>query len=89
MKLHLLLTPEIKATMPETIKIIYNFDKISVIFRAIEPENKNKMLEGENAVVEGETQEIINWLKPFDGVPIGNGVPQMEEFTIMHIKDNL
>jgi hypothetical protein len=44
---------------------------------------------GDNAVVEAETQEIIKWLKPFDGIAVGNGVPQTEQFSIMHIDENL
>ena len=41
---------------------------------------------GDNAVVRGETEEIVKWLKPFDGVAVGVGSPQMEKFEIKHIK---
>ena len=44
-------------------------------------------MEGDNAVIEGEQQDVIDWLKPFDGVAIGRGgSPQFEQFEIMHIK---
>jgi len=87
MKQHLLLTPEIKRAMPDTIKELHNFGRIGVIFPALEVGEKDMTLYGENAIVEGEQEEIVKWLKPFDGIPVGDGVPQMEHFTIMHIKD--
>jgi len=87
MKQHLLLTPEIKKAMPETIKELHNFGKIDVIFPAIDDKEEDLILSGDNAILEGEQDEFINWLKSFDAVPVGDGVPQMEHFTIMHIKD--
>lgn len=89
MKLPILLTDEIRATMPETINILHNFGNIDVIFEAINPDDAPMFLSGDNAVIEGDKEEIIKWLKPFDGVPIGNGSPQLESFKIMHIKDDL
>jgi hypothetical protein len=89
MILNILLTEELKATMPETIKITHNFCNIDVIFDAINPNDEPLILNGDNVVVEGSQEEIIKWFKPFDGVPIGSGSPRMENFTIMHIKDNL
>lgn len=90
MTVHILLTDEVRATMPETVKEVFNFGRIQVRFPALNGnDNEALMMFGDNAVVEGETQEIINWLKPFDGVAIGNGSPQMESFTIMHIDENL
>jgi hypothetical protein len=47
-------------------------------------------LSGDNAIIEGEENDIVKWLKPFDGVAVGTGrSPQFEQFTIMHIKDEL
>jgi site-specific recombinase XerD len=31
-------------------------------------------------------ENIQNWLRPFDGVIIGDGNPQLQNFSIMHIK---
>lgn len=89
MKLHILLTEEVKATMPDSVKEIFNAGRIQVVFPALVEGQPNDNLFGDNAIVEGETSEIIKWLKPFDGVAIGDGVPMLEHFTIMHINDEL
>ena len=90
MMLDLLLTEEIKATMPETVKILHNCGKVTAIFEALDPtKDEPEYIEGESVIVEADKQEIINWLKPFDGVPVGCGSPQLEHFTIRSIKDNL
>jgi len=86
---HLLLTPEIKAAMPDTITELHNFGYILVRFPSLEEGNEPLILVGENAIVEGEKDEIIKWLKPFDAVPVGNGFPQGENFRMMHIKDGV
>lgn len=88
MKQHILLTPEIKKAMPDTIKELHNFGRIEVIFPAIDDTDESLILSGDNAIVEGEQEDIVNWLKPFDGVPVGDGFPQGEQFTMMHIKDD-
>lgn len=59
------------------------------MFPALKEGEAPLMMFGDNAVVEAETDVMIKWLKPFDGVAIGNGVPQMEKFEIMHINENL
>jgi len=89
MRLDLLLTEEIKATMPDTIKIEENFGEIDVRFDAVDPNEEGEILTGDSVIIEGDQAEVIKWLKPFGGVPIGCGVPQLEEFTICHIKDDL
>jgi len=89
MKQHLLLTPEIKSAMPDTITELHNFGRIDVIFPAIDDKEKGMILSGDNAIVEGEQEEIVKWLMPFDAVPVGDGFPQGEHFTIMHIKDEV
>ena len=90
MTLNILLTDDLKATMPETIKITMNFGEIRVIFP---PENKNERalyMVGDNAVVLGDANEIKKWLKPFDGVAVGvGGSPQFEKFEIRHINEKL
>ena len=87
---HILLTPEIKSAMPDSVKITHNFGEINVRFSSLEDGGEPLILTGDNAVVEGDTQEFINWLKPFDGVAIGvGGSPQFEQFEIMYIKEEL
>jgi hypothetical protein len=78
-----------RATMPNTIKETFNFGHIQVIFPALNPRGHPLMMVGDSAVIEGEQSEIVKWLKPFDGVAIGCGSPQLEKFTIMHIDENL
>jgi hypothetical protein len=89
MQLHILLTPEIKAAMPSNIKVLVNYGEIAVIFPAEKEGQVTHTMNGDNAVVEATQEEVIKWLLPFDGVPIGSGVPQAEAFTIMHIKKEL
>jgi hypothetical protein len=89
MTTQLLLTDELKATMPETVKVAFNFGRVVVMFPPLEGYKTPLMMYGDNAIVEAETDVMIKWLKPFDGVAIGNGVPQMENFEIMHINENL
>jgi hypothetical protein len=89
MTIDLLLTLEMRETMPDTIKEVFNFGNTQVVFPAINPKEDPLIIVGDSVVLEGETDEIVKWLKPFDGVAVGCGVPQLERFTIMHINDNL
>lgn len=75
--------------MPKTIKEVFNFGRIHVVFPAIKADNPPLDMFGDNVVIDGDTDEIIKWLKPFDGIAVGNGVPMTEQFTIMHINENL
>jgi len=80
MQQHLLVTPEMRKTMPESLEIIFNAGNIYVCFEDIID------MAGDNMILEGEQDDFVNWLKEFDGVPVGDGIPQLERFTIMHIK---
>lgn len=84
MKLHLLLTPEIDKTKPETCKIIADFGFLQVIFKGLS--GKDDHIEsGTHCFIEDTEENIVKWLKPFDGFVKGNGNPMMESFTIAHI----
>jgi hypothetical protein len=80
MKLHLLLTNDIAQTKPETCKIIMDFGQLVVEF------DDNTTEVGLHCVVEDTQENIISWLKPYDGFVKGSGVPQFEQFSIVHIK---
>ena len=94
MKINLLLTPELNASKPDSIKVSANFGRITVVF----PDDDNDTMHcptghtmtGDNAVIEGDDDEIVKWLKPFDGFAVGvGGSPQFEQFEIRHISKNL
>jgi hypothetical protein len=88
--MNILLTPEIRATMPKSVVVVADFGTIDVIFSAVDPKEEPLILTGNNVVIEGETDDIIKWLKPFNSIAVGvGGSPQFEQFEIMHIKDEL
>jgi len=88
--INLLLTDELKATMPKTIKVLANFGEIEVIFPHREGDEMDTYMVGDNAVIEGSEEDFIKWLKPFDGVAVGvGGSPQFEQFEIRHIDKSL
>ena len=87
MQQHILITKEMRATMPATTKIIFEVNTEIVTYSDKAPNEIGEILEGANAIVEDTKENIIAWLKPFKGVWVGNGVPQLEQFELMHIKD--
>jgi len=36
-------------------------------------------------IVSGTEEAMKNWLRKFDGIWVGNGIPTLEHFTIMHV----
>ena len=90
MRINILLTSEMKATLPQSVVVAHDFGTIDVRFPALDPKEKPMILKGNNVVIEGEQDDIVNWLKPFDAIAVGSGgSPQFEQFEIMHIKDEL
>lgn len=86
MILRLLLTPDIAATKPATTKIIKEWGQTTVVFAGDPSARKT----GLHCIVEDTEENIINWLRPFDGFVKGVGInPQMEEFEIVHIKNRI
>jgi hypothetical protein len=78
--LHLLLTDDISKTKPETCKVIMNFGTLSVFFA-------DEIRTGLNCIVEDTDENIVNWLKPYDGFVKGVGSPMLERFSIVHISN--
>ncbi len=78
MQMHLLLTNDIKATMPSTCKITDSWGDLPVRF-----ESETHI--GLHCFVEDTAENLKNWLRPFDGFIVGNGSPMMEQFTFAHI----
>lgn len=88
MQQHLLLTEELRKTMPTTTKVVFSMP-IDMVVHDHDSMKAQDVIKGENVIVEDTKENIIAWLKPFDGVWIGNGVPQMEHFEVMHIRDDV
>ena len=90
MTINLLMTPELWKSIPATMTVVQNFGAIQVIFPAEDPKEEPLIIDGDNTVLDGETDEIIKWLKPFNGFAMGvGGSPQFEKFEIRHIDKNL
>ena len=86
MKLDLLLTDEIAATKPQSAKVIFDFGKIEVIFKAIDETEQDMIAIGIHCVIEDETENVQKWLKQHEFCIIGDGNPQLQNFSIMHVK---
>ena len=82
MRLHLLLTNDIREKMPSTTKIINEWGMLRVMF------GQEKSYYGLHCFVEDTEENLINWLKQFDGFLKGDGSPVFETFEIVHISDN-
>lgn len=82
MTIQLLVTSEMYP-IPEAIKIVEDYDTLIVKF------GEEYDLAGRHLILEGEPTEFISWLKKFDGIAVGSGIPMQEKFEIMHIKDEL
>lgn len=80
MKLHLLLTNDIAKTKPESCNIINDYGYLKVKL------NDGGEAFGLHCVVEDTTENIADWLRPFDGFLVGDGNPQLEQFEIHHVK---
>ena len=80
--IHLLLTSELRSTMPKSIRIIFEYKDVEVYFPT-----EHLWLKGDNVILDGKVNDFINWLKPFNNIPVGNGVPQLEEFELLDMVD--
>jgi len=79
MQIHLLVEDKIRP-IPEDVKVLFDWDTVSIITA-----DKNGA-SGSHMMVEGTPESIKNWLRPFDGVWVGVGAPQLQQFEIKHIK---
>ena len=82
MTINLLVSHEMNP-VPDDIKVIENYGKLT-LFRDLNhpPE---MYYTGEHMIVSGTEEAMKNWLRKFDGVWVGNGIPMLEHFTIMHV----
>jgi hypothetical protein len=79
----LLITYDMKQSMPKSIKILDDYGAVTAVFE------NHKCVRGDHCIIEGEEKDIVKWLAPFDGIAVGQGSPMFQQFTIMHIKDTL
>lgn len=83
--LELLLTDDILRAKPSTTEIVSDYGRLMAIFG----NNINNTRTGKHCVVKDTEQNLINWLKPFDEVILGCGIPMLQSFTITKIKEHL
>lgn len=79
MKICLLAEPKM-TPVPKDIEVVMDFGEISIT-------TGNGAIHGSHMIVEGSEEAIKDWLRPFDGVWLGVGIPQMQEFEVVHVKD--
>lgn len=70
MKLHLLLSDEMKPTLPHTIEVISDMGVVN--WRGVT---------GDNVILKGSENDFLDWLKPFKKVIVGTGFHHISEFT--------
>lgn len=78
MKIHLLAQFEM-LPVPKNIEVVQDFGQVSITTTGSE------VIGGSHMMVEGSERALKDWLRPFDGVWVGVGSPQMQEFEVMHI----
>ena len=81
MQLVLLLTDELKQSKPESVKITENYGSVHVRF-----DNYLSMV-GDHCILEGNQEDVVKWLAPFNGVAVGKGPVMLQEFDIVHIRN--
>lgn len=69
--------------IPSNIKVLQDWDTVSI---HAEIEGKQGFVRGKHMMLSGEAEAFKTWLKPFDGVWVGQGTPQLQQFTVMHVE---
>jgi hypothetical protein len=67
--------------IPTDIQVIENWGDVEIYSPAHVP----AMIQGDHVYLEGSPDAFKAWLKPFDGVWVGEGIPQLQKFKIMHV----
>lgn len=80
MKLNLILTEELKKSMPHTIETIYHLTEVK------EEINSNKYY-GDSVIVCGDEDDFIKWLLPHKKIAVGLGRTADNEFYELTVKD--
>ncbi len=83
MKFALLVEAEME---PIPYNIMIKFDAGPTIVIISEDGKPVDIKEGRHVSIEGPQEDIVKWLKPFDGVMKTVGPMQLEQFEVVHIK---
>lgn len=78
MQIHLLVEP-CHLPVPDNIKIIENWGYVGLA---------GSTTYGDHMAIEGTEEAISDWLRPFKGVYVGRGTPQLQKFDVMHVKES-
>jgi hypothetical protein len=82
--MHLALLVERKMEpVPADIKVVNSWGFVSV---QTGEGLKGPFVAGDHMALEGEPEAFQKWLRPFDGVWVGQGSPIMQSFVVKHIK---
>lgn len=75
-----LLVEERLLPIPASIKTVTDWDRISI------QTNTEGVIRGSHMLLEGSEEDFQAWLRPFDGVWVGVGAAQLQEFKVMHVR---
>ena len=67
--------------IPATVTVVAEFGTVPVV----NPEGRLAVV-GEHMILQADAQAFRDWLRPFDGIWVGKGIPQLQQFDVMHIK---
>lgn len=79
MKIHLLVAKEMMP-IPSDVVILEDWGFLSITT------GDSRSVSGNHMAVKGDVEAIKAWLKPFDGVWLGEGPPAAQEFNVVHVK---
>lgn len=74
----MLVTDEVKP-VPATVTVVENWGITTITTEA-------GLVYGEHMLLAAPEDAFKNWLRPFNGVWIGKGLPALEQFEAMHIE---
>jgi len=82
MTINILVEPKL-LPIPETAKVLLDAGEIEIVVN----DDLRNTVRGNHMVLEDTEDAIKKWLGKFDGVWVGYGMPQLQQFKVMHIKD--
>lgn len=74
-----LLVEERMRPVPESITVVQNWGPVTVLYDSF------NIVHGDHMLVEGDLEDLKDWMRPFDGVWVGKDLPAFQQFEVMHI----